>query len=82
MQIGIGGKGQNVAIAANIISKSNPSSFSPPELLQFVGKGFEGDQLIGLMQEKGIVDISHDSKLHIRRWVEMKCICYHFLVNS
>ena len=66
MQIGIGGKGQNVAIAANIISKSNPS-FSPPELLQFVGKGFEGDQLIGLMQDKGIVDISQDSKLHIRR---------------
>jgi tagatose 6-phosphate kinase len=48
MRVGIGGKGQNAAAAGNILADGLPG-FSRPQLLQFVGRGFEGDQLIQLM---------------------------------
>ena len=63
LSVGIGGKGQNCAIACKILA-DNACSSQRPQLLQLVGKGYEGDQLQSLMLKAGI--ISSSSELDIR----------------
>jgi 1-phosphofructokinase len=53
MRVGIGGKGQNAAAAGKIMA-DNIEGLPRPQLLQFLGKGFEGDQLMQLMHAAGI----------------------------
>ena len=56
LEIGIGGKGQNAQLAASIMSKASPR-LPTCSLVQFIGQGFEGDQLLSLQDNKGMLTI-------------------------
>jgi hypothetical protein len=58
VKVGIGGKGQDVVVSAASM-KADPM----PQLLQFLGKGSEGDALAGLLSHLGL---SSSSNLSIR----------------
>lgn len=51
VEVGIGGKGQNVIIASTYMNINKPS-----KLLQFLGSGSEGDMLSSLLVERANVD--------------------------
>ena len=46
---------KNCALASKILNEESPR-FPEVQLLQFIGEGFEGDQLVSLMKMKGILD--------------------------
>lgn len=54
VEIGIGGKGQNAQLAASIMAKSSPR-LPATNLVQFVGSGYEGDQLLSLQGARKIL---------------------------
>jgi hypothetical protein len=54
VRVGIGGKGQDVVVAAASM-KANPM----PQLLQFLGQGAEGDALAGLLNHLGVAASSN-----------------------
>ena len=54
VEVGIGGKGQNAQLAASIMARASPR-LPVTNLVQFVGKGFEGDQLLSLQEARGVV---------------------------
>ena len=54
LEIGIGGKGQNAQLAASIMAAASPR-LPETRLAQFVGQGFEGDQLFHLQKAWGVL---------------------------
>jgi fructose-1-phosphate kinase PfkB-like protein len=69
LQIGIGGKGQNVIVSSKCLGSSEPQA---PELLQLLGKGLEGDMLLTMLEAQT------DSIISIR--TNARCrICYSLI---
>lgn len=60
--VGVGGKGQNVIVASSCL----PSKDKPQTLLQFLGKGFEGDAIEQMLQTKTQSVISVQTKAPCR----------------
>ena len=49
MSVGIGGKGQNCYVACNILNSNAKESNLSLDLVQFIGSGLEGEQLLSLL---------------------------------